>query len=101
MDFHDAKDQNIVAWIARSLAVEKWTSIREIGLLYVDAALVVTADRPGPQSAPNDDSFTVWNVSLTSHVVAPLISGVNLRSGLDWQNFADNALQELTVLYAS
>ena len=97
MDFHDAKDQNIVAWVARSLAVEKWTSIREIGLVY-DAALVVTADRPSPQSPPNDDSFTVWNVSLTSHVVAPLISGVNLR-WFDWQNFADNAPQELTVLY--
>jgi hypothetical protein len=97
MDFHDPRDQNIVAWVTRSLAVEKWTAIREIGLVY-DAALVVTADRPGPQSAPGDDSFTIWNVSLTSHVVAPLITGVNLR-WFDWQHFQTDAPEELTILY--
>ena len=97
MDFHDAKDQNIVAWITRSLAVEKWTAIREIGLVY-DAALVVTADRPSPQSPPGDDSFTIWNVSLTSHVVAPLITGVNLR-WFDLEHFADGAPEDLTILY--
>ena len=97
IDFHDPKDQNIVAWIARSLQVEKWTAIREIGVVY-DAALVVTADREGPQSPPSDDSFTVWNASLTSHVVAPLLKGVNLR-WFDWEHFADDAPEELTVLY--
>jgi hypothetical protein len=97
IDFHDAKDQNIVAWVARSLAVEQWTAIREIGVVY-DAALVVTTDRPNPQSPPSGDSFTIWNVSLTSHVVAPLISGVNLR-WFDWEHFADDAPEELTVLY--
>jgi hypothetical protein len=97
IDFHDAKDQNIVAWIARSLTVEKWTGIREIGVEY-DAALVVTADREGPQSLPSDDSFTVWNASLTSHVVAPLLKGVNLR-WVDWEHFADDAPAELAVLY--
>ena len=89
IDFHDPKDQNIVAWIERSLQVEKWTSIREIGVVY-DAALVVTTEREGPQSPPSDDSFTVWNASLTSHVVAPLLKGVNLR-WIDWENFADDA----------
>ncbi len=97
IDFHDPKDQNIVAWITRSLTVEKWTAIREIGVVY-DAAMVVTSDRPGPQSAPGDDSFTIWNVSLTSHVVAPLLSGVNLR-WFDWQHFQTDAPEELTVLY--
>ena len=97
IDFHDPKDQNIVAWITRSLTVEKWTAIREIGVVY-DAALVVTADRPGPQSTPGDDSFTIWNASLTSHVAAPLISGVNLR-WFDWQHFATDAPEELTILY--
>jgi hypothetical protein len=97
MDFHDPKDQNIVAWITRSLTVEKWTAIREIGLVY-DAALVVTADRPSPQSPPGDDSFTIWNVSLTSHVVAPLITGVNLR-WFDLEHFADGAPEDLTILY--
>ncbi|MGA2206288.1 MAG: hypothetical protein ABSG10_06120 [Terracidiphilus sp.] len=99
IDFHNPKDQNIVAWVTRSLQVEKWTAIREIGVVY-DAALVVTADRSGPQSPPSDDTFTIWNVSLTSHVVAPLLSGVNLR-WFDWEHFAENAPEELTVLYDS
>ena len=49
VDFNDAKDQNIVVWVTRSLQVEKWTAIREIGLIY-DAALVITTDRPTPNS---------------------------------------------------
>lgn len=97
IDFHDAKDQNIVTWVTRSLQVEKWTAIREIGVVY-DAALVVTTDREGPQSPPSNDTFTVWNVSLTSHVIAPLLKGVNLR-WFDWEHFADDAPAELTVLY--
>jgi hypothetical protein len=97
IDFHDSKDQNIVAWITRSLTVEKWTAIREIGVVY-DAALVVTTDRPTPNSPPSDDTFTIWNVSLTSHVVAPMLRGVNLR-WFDWEHFADGAPEELTGLY--
>lgn len=97
IDFHSAKDQNIVAWITRSLQVEDWTAIREIGVVY-DAALVVTTDRPTQQSPPSDDSFTIWNVSLTSHVVAPLLKGVNLR-WFDWEHFADGEPEELTALY--
>jgi hypothetical protein len=97
IDFHDAKDQNIVAWVTRSLQVEKWTAIREIGVVY-DAALVVTTDRPTPNSPPSDDTFTIWNVSLTSHIVAPLLKGVNLR-WFDWEHFADGAPEELTALY--
>jgi hypothetical protein len=97
IDFHDQKDQNIVAWIARSLQVEKWTDIREIGVVY-DAALVVTTDREGPQSLPTDDTFTIWNASLTSHVVSPLLKGVNLR-WIDWETFTSDAPAELTVLY--
>jgi hypothetical protein len=99
IDFHDPKDQNIVAWIERSLQVEKWTAIREIGVVY-DAALVVTTERQGPQSLPSNDSFTVWSASLTSHEVAPLLKGVNLR-WFDWEHFTDDAPPELTVLYDS
>lgn len=97
VDFHSPQDQNIVVWVTRSLQVEKWTAIREIGVLY-DAALVVTTERAGPQSPPSDDTFTIWNVSLTSHVVAPLLKGVNLR-WFDWEHFAEGAPAELTVLY--
>ncbi len=84
-------------WVTRSLAVEKWTAIREIGVVY-DAALVVTTDRAKPQSTPSNDTFTIWNVSLTSHAVAPLLTGVNLR-WFEWEHFASSAPEELTLLY--
>ncbi len=97
VDFHSTQDQSIVTWVTRSMQVEKWTSIREIGVLY-DAALVVTSDRTSPQSPPDTDTFTIWNASLTSHVIAPLLTGVNLR-WFDWERFSDDAPAELTVLY--
>lgn len=97
VDFHDARDQSIVTWVTRSLQVEKWTAIREIGVVY-DAALVVTTDRPGPQTPPNGDTFTIWNVSLTSHVVAPVLTGFNPR-WFDREHFMDNSPDELTLLY--
>jgi hypothetical protein len=97
MDFHSPKDQDNIVWVVRALAVEKWTCIREIGVKY-DAALVVTTYRATPQSLPDDDTFSVWTVSLTSHTHAPLITGVNLRL-LDWQRFADGVVQDLTALY--
>ena len=72
-------------------------AIREIGVQW-DAALVITTKRPTPQSSPTSDTFNVWSVSLTSHVVAPLLTGVNLRL-FDWQRFASGTAQELPVLY--
>ena len=97
VDFHSPADQSIVTWVTRALTVDKWTAIREIGVKY-DAALVVTTDRATPESLPADDTFTVWSVSLTSHLVAPLISGVNLRI-VNWQRFADDMPEDLTALY--
>lgn len=98
IDFHAPQDANIVAWVERSLLMEKWTAIREIGVVY-DAALVVTVNRAGANATPANDTFTVWNVSLTSHVVAPIVTGVNLRWG-DWTHFAgENAPEELSILY--
>jgi hypothetical protein len=97
MDFHSQKDQDIIVWVTRSLTVENWTAIREIGVQY-DAALVVTTLRPTPQSPANADTFTVWSVSLTSHVVAPLLKGANLR-WLDRTRFSDGLQEELTALY--
>jgi hypothetical protein len=97
IDFHSSSDQNIIAWVTRSLTVENWTAIREIGVEY-DAALVVTTQRATPQSDPTADTFTVWNLSLTNHSYAPLIKGVNLRL-LDWMLFADGRPRELAALY--
>jgi len=34
VDFHSSEDQSIVIWVTRSMQVEKWTAIREIGVLY-------------------------------------------------------------------
>jgi hypothetical protein len=99
VNFHAAKDHDVVAWVTRSLEPAKWTAIREIGVEY-DAALVVTTLRATPQSPANADTFTVWSLSLTSHVMAPLLTGVNLR-WQDWMRFAENAPAEPTALYDS
>jgi hypothetical protein len=102
IDFHadrNQKDQDIVVWVTRSLVVESWTAIREIGVEY-DAALVVTTQRATPQAVPSSDSFTVWSVSLTTHEIKPLLSGNNLR-WLDWMRFAEGAPMEPAILYES
>ena len=99
MDFHSQKDQDIVVWVTNTLAVEKWTAIREIGVQY-DAALVVTTLRPSPESPANQDSFQVWSVSLTNHGITPILKGYNLR-WLDFMSFAEGAPQELAALYDS
>ena len=97
MDFHSEKDQDIIVWVTRSLAAEKWTAIREIGVQY-DAALVVTTLRPSPQSPANADAFSLWSVNLTNRAITPLLKGVNLR-WLDWLRLADGAPLELGILY--
>jgi hypothetical protein len=99
MDFHSQKDQDIVVWVTQALAAEKWTAIREIGVKY-DAALVVTTLRASPESAANEDAFSVWSVSLTNHAVTPLLKGFNLR-WLDFVAFVEGGPQEPGVLYDS
>jgi hypothetical protein len=99
MDFHSAKDQSVISWVTRSLAAEKWSSIREIGVQY-DAALVVTTRRAGAQSLPGEDTYTVWNTSLTSHGITPLITGANLRFA-GWMRLAESEPEELATLYDS
>ena len=96
-NFQSPKDQDMVFWVTRALVAENWTAIREIGVQY-DAALVVTTLRAAPQSPANADTFTVWNVSLTTHAITPLLKGVNLR-WLDWMTFLDAASAEPTALY--
>ena len=97
MDFHSAKDQDIIIWVTRALEAEKWSSIREIGVIY-DAALVVTTLRANPQASPSSDTFNLWSVSLTTHALTPLIKGVNLR-WLDWMQFWDPSQQEMGTVY--
>jgi len=97
IDFHSQQDQNIVIWVTRSLAVENWTTIREIGVVF-DAALVVTTDRANPQATPGNGPFSVWSVSLTTHLVTPLITGVNLR-WFDRLRFSGDTPEEWPVLY--
>ena len=97
MDFHNPKDQDIVVWVTRSLEAEKWSSIREIGVLY-DAALVVTTARSNPQASPGSDIFNLWSASLTTHAITPLLKGVDLR-WLDWMQFSETGPPELGALY--
>jgi hypothetical protein len=97
MDFHSDKDHDIVFWVERSLAAEKWTAIREIGVQY-DAALVVTTLRAGPDAPANQDSFNVWSVSLTNHSLTPLLKGYNLR-WLNFLTFSEGETQEIPILY--
>lgn len=97
MDFHTAKDQDVVVWVTRALEAEKWSSIREVGVLY-DAALVVTTLRTNPQASPSSDTFNLWSVSLTTHALTPLLKGVNLR-WLDWMQFSETGPPELGALY--
>jgi hypothetical protein len=99
MNFHSQPDQDIIVWVTRSLAAEKWTSIREIGVQY-DAALVVTTRRANADALPGADTFTVWSTSLTNHGITPLATGVNLRF-VDWMKLADGAPEELAALYDS
>jgi hypothetical protein len=97
MDFHSAKDQDVIVWVTRALEAERWTAIREIGVIY-DAALVVTTLRPNPEASPGADTFNLWSVSLTTHAITPLLKGVNLRF-LDWMQFGDGTLMELGAIY--
>ncbi len=97
VDFHGEKDQSVIVWVTRSLDNEKWTAIREIGVLY-DAALVVTTLRGAPDASPSSDTFQAWSVSLTKHQATPLLKGVNLR-WLDWMQFAPGEPHEFTALY--
>jgi hypothetical protein len=97
MDFHSAKDQDIIVWVTRSLEAEKWSSIREVGVIY-DAALVVTSLRTNPQASPESDTFNLWSVSLTTHAITPLLKGANLR-WLDWMQFSEIGPPELGALY--
>ena len=97
IDFHSPKDQDVVLWVTKSLETENWTAIREIGVQY-DAALVITTQRESPQASPASDTFNVWSVSLTNHLVTSLLKGVNLRL-LDWMLFSLGHPRELGALY--
>lgn len=97
VNFHADKDADIINWVTHSMAREKWSAIREIGVQY-DAALVVTDLRSTPQSMPGDDTFTLWSVSLTSRDRQPLLSGTNLRFA-GWLHFVANHASEIATLY--
>lgn len=78
VDFHSSQDQSIVVWVTRALQGEQWTAIREIGVQY-DAALVVTTERSAPDASPDTDTFHIWSISLTNHLLTSLLKGVDLR----------------------
>ena len=97
IDFHSSQDQSVVVWVTRALQGEKWSAIREIGVEW-DAALVVTTLRENPQAQPNDDTFTVWSVSLTNHMATKLLTGVNPR-WVGWIRYASGTPREPGILF--
>jgi hypothetical protein len=97
VDFHSEADQPVIVWVNRALSTEKWTAIREIGVLY-DAALVMTTYRANADALPGSDTFELWSVNLTNHVKTPLLKGVNLR-WVDWLMLREGSPRELAVLY--
>jgi len=97
VDFHAEQDQRVVIWVINSLAAQKWTAIREIGVQY-DAALVVTALRKTPQTPPAFDTFSIWSASLKDHSVTLVLTGANLRI-LEWMLFATGWPRDLGALY--
>jgi hypothetical protein len=97
VDFHSDVDQPVIVWVTRAMAAEKWTAIREIGVLY-DAALVVTTNRSGSDALPGSDSFELWSVNLTNHLRTPLLKGVNLR-WVDWLTLREGSPRELAAMY--
>lgn len=97
IDFHSPNDQDVVNWVTRALAAQKWTAIREIGLQY-DQALVVTTYRNSSQSAPNHDSFSIWSVSMANRALTHIIDGTNLHL-MDWLLLNVGQGRELGVLY--
>jgi hypothetical protein len=97
VDFHSQADQPIIVWVTRALDSEKWTSIRDIGVMY-DAALVITTQRSAPDAIPSSDSFQLWSVNLTNHLKTPLLKGVNLR-WVDWMTLRQGTPRELAMLY--
>jgi len=97
VDFHSPNDQDVVNWVTRALAAQKWTAIREIGVQY-DGALVITTNRNSPQGTPNRDTFSIWSVSLANRAVTHLIDGTNLRL-MDWLLLNVGQGRELSLLY--
>jgi hypothetical protein len=99
VDFHNAKDAPTVAWVTDALKAEKWTDLREIGVLW-DSAIVVTIERKSPQSTPASDAYTIWSVSLAKRDAQPLFHGTGLRI-LNFTNFGGLYQQapELALIY--
>ena len=97
IDFHDPKDAPTVQWVTDTLKAEKWTAIREIGVQW-DAAMVVTSERKTTQSAPPNDVYTVWNVSLAKHEAQPLLHMLSPRV-LNWTTFIAANMPEIGLIY--
>ena len=97
IDFHDPKDAPTVTWVNQEMKAEKWSAIREIGVLW-DSAVVITTLRESPQAMPASDVTTVWSVSLAKHEVQPLLHGVKLRI-LDTTSFGGAMMPEVAIVY--
>jgi hypothetical protein len=90
-------DTSTVTTVTKALEAQKYTALREIGLIG-DQALVITATRGDLIAQPQQDRFNVYGISLKDGKVDPLLDGADLRI-FDWQKFYDYDSPELLATY--
>jgi hypothetical protein len=90
-------DTATVTSVTKALEAQKYTALREIGLIG-DQALVITAARADLIAQPQQDRFNVFGISLKDGKVDPLLDGADLRI-FDWLKFYDYDSPELLATY--
>lgn len=99
-DFHWVdleKDDWNVGLIKKALQREHLTAIRDIGLIG-DAALVFTADRAHPDGIPDNDTITVYSISLRALLPQKIVSGYRM-SVIGWSKMIIDHRAELATTY--
>ena len=90
-------DTATVSAVAKAIEPQKYTALREIGLIG-DQALVITVTRADLVAQPQQDRFNVYGVSLKDGKVDQLLDGAQLRI-IEWQKFYDYDSPELLATY--
>ena len=99
-DFHwvDLKrEADTVSRVSRALAADRFSAIREIGLLG-DYALVFTTLRQPDAPTPDSDSWKVYNVTIGGGAIKMLLSGYEVRI-MAWMPFLLHDRADLGITY--
>lgn len=87
-------DKTIMAAVRRALHDASITAIREVGV-EDGFALVMTASREASAPIPDDDRWSIYNISLTTGESRILVSGYGVKL-LDWIGATND---ELAITY--